>query len=285
MRYARIRKALTVAGAAVLLGSVALIWQQGDARATFSDPPPEKKDADKPVAKKDLELLQGTWNIDSMEWGGKSLPKELMTGYKFVFAGNKLTWNAALGMTSRMGKITAIDGGYPCDFKIDPGKEPKEIDITLHLKPGDRTSLSLGIYEIKGDTLKVCFFPNSKGRRPTEFASKAGVNIGYIVLTREEVRRLGNHKRDDFRQDSPVFVRSNGTPDRRGIEELDQDVLAHRPWPVNSENPRDAGQGQGRRVILPEGTRCLGNGGPSPRRYTLTVAASHARVCSLSDER
>src|SRR5205823_5067930 len=74
---------------------------------------------DKAGANKDLELLQGTWNIDTMEWGGQALPKELMNGYKFVFAGNKLTWNAAIGMMSKGSKITASDGTFPCDFKID----------------------------------------------------------------------------------------------------------------------------------------------------------------------
>src|SRR6266446_6724904 len=50
------------------------------------------------VGAKELELLQGTWNIDTMEWAGKRLPKELMDGYKFVFAGSKLTWDAAIGI-------------------------------------------------------------------------------------------------------------------------------------------------------------------------------------------
>jgi uncharacterized protein (TIGR03067 family) len=131
---------------------------------------------------KDLESLQGTWNIDTMEWGGKRLPKELMSGYKFVFAGNKLTWDAAIGMQSRGGKVSAIDGAFPCDFTIDQGKEPKQIDITLHLKQGDRTVL--GIYEIKGDTLRVCNFASNTGKRPAEFSTKDGQNIGYIVLTR-----------------------------------------------------------------------------------------------------
>jgi uncharacterized protein (TIGR03067 family) len=132
---------------------------------------------------KDLELLQGTWNIDTMEWGGKGLPKELMNGYKFVFAGDKLNWDAAIGMQSKGGKVTAIDGTFPpCDFKIDPGKEPKQIDITLQLDKGDRTLL--GIYEIKGDTLKVCYFSSATGSRPAEFSTKDNRNIGCIVLTR-----------------------------------------------------------------------------------------------------
>lgn len=135
-----------------------------------------------PKIAKELELLKGTWNIDSQQWGDKSLPKELMKGYKFVFAGNKLTWEGALGMTSRMGKVTALDGAFPCEIKIDPGKEPKQIDVTRH--PKDGAQILLGIYEIKGDTLKVCYFILNNGRRPTEFSTNDDSKIGYIVLTR-----------------------------------------------------------------------------------------------------
>jgi uncharacterized protein (TIGR03067 family) len=143
---------------------------------------PDGADGTKTGAK-ELELLRGTWNIDSMEWGGKGLPKELMTGYKFVFDGNKLSWEGAIGMMSRAGKISAHgDAVHPCEFKINPGQNPKEIDITLQLKTGDRTLLA--IYEIKGDTLKVCYFASNTGRRPTEFVTKEGVNTGLIVLTR-----------------------------------------------------------------------------------------------------
>jgi uncharacterized protein (TIGR03067 family) len=190
MKSAKICKALLVAIAAVLLGGVALLWQQGHVRATMADPAAEPAAVRLPAAeqdgaKKDLELLQGTWNIDTQGWGGRKLPKELMTGYKFVFAGTKLTWEGAIAMTSRAGKVTAIDGVFPCDFKIDPGQDPKQIDITLHLKKikmGDRTLL--GIYEIKGDALKVYYFTSGTGRRPSEFATKDNRSIGYIVLTR-----------------------------------------------------------------------------------------------------
>jgi RNA polymerase sigma factor (sigma-70 family) len=192
MKLAKIRQALLVVVATVLLGGAALLWQQGHARATVAEPVAQKEPAaaplpqeDKAGAKKDLDLLQGTWNIDEMGWGGKKLPRELMTGYKFVFDGAKLTWNGAIGMMSRAGKITAIDGVFPCDFKIDPGQDPKQIDFTLHLekiKKGDSTLL--GIYEVKGDTLKVYYFASRTGKRPSEFATKDNRDIGYIVLTR-----------------------------------------------------------------------------------------------------
>jgi uncharacterized protein (TIGR03067 family) len=142
-----------------------------------------KAQPDRKAATKDLELLKGTWNIDSMEWGGKGMPKDLMTGYKFVFDGNKLTWEGALGIHSKSGKITAIgDGVYPCEFKLDPGQDPKQIDVTMKLQKGERTLL--GIYKIDGDTLKICYFTTSTGRRPIEFASKEGVRTSLIVLTR-----------------------------------------------------------------------------------------------------
>jgi RNA polymerase sigma factor (sigma-70 family) len=201
MKLVQIRKVLLVAVVAIVFGGVALMWQQGHARDTVAEPVAEKEptrvlvpQGDKDAAKKDLDLLQGTWNIDAMGWGGKDLPRELMTGYKFVFAGNKLTWEGAIGMTSRAGKITANDGAFPCDFKIDPSQEPKQIDITLHRKNGDGTVL--GIYEIKGDTLKVCYYSSNTGRRPTEFDNKDKGNMGFVVLTRAKKPAVLSPKRD-----------------------------------------------------------------------------------------
>jgi RNA polymerase sigma factor (sigma-70 family) len=190
MKLVKIRQILLIVVAAILLGGAALAWQHGDARATVAEPVAEKEPAaallpqgDKAGAKKDAELLQGTWNIDEMGWGGRKLPRELMTGYKFVFDGTKLTWNGAIGMTSRAGKITASDGVFPCEFKIDPGQEPKQIDITLRRK--NREATLLGIYEIKGDMLKVYYFSSrNTGKRPSEFATKDNPDIGYVLLTR-----------------------------------------------------------------------------------------------------
>lgn len=153
-----------------------------DAQAKQSEPKETRTKEEQAKDSKDLESLKGTWTVDAMGWGDKTLPKELMKGYKFVFDGNKLTWEAAIGMMSRGGNISAIDGAYPCDFKIDAGKEPKHIDITFHKKEGDRTLL--GIYEVKGDALKVCYYGNQSGRRPTDFSTNDDAKVAFITLSR-----------------------------------------------------------------------------------------------------
>lgn len=133
-------------------------------------------------AKKDLDLIQGVWTMDTIGWGDKKLPKDLMNGYKFVFNGEKMTWDGAIGMNSRMGKITAMEGAYPGDFKLDQTKTPKEIDITLHLKKGPVQML--GIYEIKDDQLKLSYFSSKSGRRPVDFSQAGKDNVGFVVLKR-----------------------------------------------------------------------------------------------------
>src|ERR1700733_10258132 len=116
---------------AQLKKQIELLKKEIDALKKEAKAQPDRIGGPKIVAK-DLEPLQGTWNIDTMEWGDKRLPKELMKGYKFVFASDKLTWEGAIGMTKRAGKVYALDGAFPCDFKINSGKKPEEIDIILH---------------------------------------------------------------------------------------------------------------------------------------------------------
>lgn len=141
-----------------------------------------KEDKTQPTGGKELDALAGTWTVDTHEFGTDNLPKELMKGYKFVFAGDKLSGEAAIGMTKKAGRYYPMEGTFPCDFKIDPGKTPKEIDLTMHLKQGDRTVL--GIYEIKDDGLKLCIYNSDNGRRPIEFSNKDDRKILLVTLIR-----------------------------------------------------------------------------------------------------
>lgn len=71
-------------------------------------------------------------------------------------------------------------------FKLDPTKKPKTIDMTfpaaLDAKEDQKV---LGIYELEGDTLRLCYGPD-RGKRPTELNSKAGSKRSVIVFKRTQ---------------------------------------------------------------------------------------------------
>ena len=56
--------------------------------------------------------------------------------------------------------------------KLDPSKSPKTLDAAVTEGP-NKGGVILGIYEISGDTLKVCFDPEGK-KRPTQFKTLSG---------------------------------------------------------------------------------------------------------------
>ncbi|QDU22828.1 hypothetical protein ETAA1_48160 [Urbifossiella limnaea] len=55
---------------------------------------------------------------------------------------------------------------------LDPSKSPKTLDSKVTAGP-NKGAVLLGIYEIRGDRLTVCFDPEGK-ERPTAFKADAG---------------------------------------------------------------------------------------------------------------
>jgi uncharacterized protein (TIGR03067 family) len=107
-----------------------------------------------------LKKIQGTWKFVTQEWDGKPLPKDELANQTITFAGDKWT-------VHRDGKV--VQAGT---HKFDPSKKPGQVDAKVTEGEG-KGSTMLGIYELKGNTIKVCFDPMGK-ERPTEFTSKAG---------------------------------------------------------------------------------------------------------------
>jgi uncharacterized protein (TIGR03067 family) len=107
-----------------------------------------------------LKKIQGTWKFVAQEMDGKAMPKEELATQTITFEGDK--WSVR-----REGKV--VQAGT---HKFDPGKKPGQVDAVI-TEGQDKGSTMLGIYELKGDTIKVCFDPKGK-ERPTEFTSKAG---------------------------------------------------------------------------------------------------------------
>ncbi len=125
---------------------------------------------DKGDVEKELKKFQGTWTIESVEAGGMEVPIDLFKDMTVTFEGDKYT--------VKMGDQVI----QAATQKLDPSKSPKTLDGTVAEGPGKGT-LILGIYEISGDTLKVCFDPEGK-KRPTEFKTAAGSQTTLAVYKR-----------------------------------------------------------------------------------------------------
>jgi uncharacterized protein (TIGR03067 family) len=115
---------------------------------------------DKQDVEKELKKFQGTWTFESSESGGQMLPADQLKDLVLTFDGAK--------HTVKNGTEVIAAGTQT----IDPSKSPKAIDVTMTEGPMKGVVL-LGIYEIDGDTLRVCFDMGGK-KRPTEFKSPPG---------------------------------------------------------------------------------------------------------------
>src|SRR5215813_4852306 len=103
---------------------------------------------------KDLDKMQGTWNLVSAMEDGKALPEDEVKQTTIVVKGNNFYFpGLAEDATARAGT-----------FDLDETKNPKEMDSTSAEK-----QLSLGIYQLEENTYKVCFAPVGDPR-PTEFS-------------------------------------------------------------------------------------------------------------------
>jgi uncharacterized protein (TIGR03067 family) len=109
---------------------------------------------------KELNKFQGTWTFVSVVTGGKEEPAAQFKGITVTFTGDKYA-------VKKGDKVLEA-----CTLKLDPSRSPKTLDATVAEGPNKGTVIR-GIYEIRGDTLKVCFDPEGK-KRPTEFKSASG---------------------------------------------------------------------------------------------------------------
>ena len=110
-------------------------------------------------AAKDKDKLRGTWKLTSGTVDGVDMTEELVKQrFEATIAEDKIT----LGVRGDMATSP---------LEIDPTSKPKKFDILV----------SLGIYELKGDELRVCLGGKT---RPTEFTSKAGSERLLFVFKR-----------------------------------------------------------------------------------------------------
>ena len=126
-------------------------------------------DAPRQDAKAQLERLQGTWSVVSVEEGGKRLPAEKTEGWSLTIEGSKYTFRHG-------------DGSVRGVYKLDPLKNPGAIDAT-RTGGADVGKTLWGIYALKGGEFRLCVKLVGK-ERPTEFAAAEGSNTVLAVFER-----------------------------------------------------------------------------------------------------
>jgi uncharacterized protein (TIGR03067 family) len=120
---------------------------------------------------KDGDNLQGTWLPSTAELGGKMFPDEVRKSIKLVVKDTQYT--VTVGKEADQGTV-----------KLNPSAKPKEMDITGTDGP-NKGKTFLAIYELDGDTLRVCYDLSGKGR-PTEFKTKEGTQLFLVTYKREK---------------------------------------------------------------------------------------------------
>ena len=120
---------------------------------------------DKKGGKRDEESIVGTWTAEKVETGDEQADKTRATDLKHTLTFNKD--GKLVRLTTRADGNPLLgkeENTKPVGFRLDPSKAPKAIDV----ESGAKDELA-GIYELDGDTLRVCLAKTAGTARPTEF--------------------------------------------------------------------------------------------------------------------
>ena len=112
--------------------------------------------ADDKAADKEGKMLEGTWQLVEGEVGGRTFPPQVAQGIKLTLSPGKY--------------VVMAESKDEGTVKYFPDASPKALEVTGTDGPNKGKTFP-AIYELKGDTLTVCYDLSGKAR-PTEFKSK-----------------------------------------------------------------------------------------------------------------
>jgi uncharacterized protein (TIGR03067 family) len=156
------------------------------------------------AAKAEMKKMEGTWRIVSAISDGKPQPDDRLKAITIAIKADG-TW------VENDGKET-----FESTFTVDPAKSPKTANFVN--KSGNMKGITcLEIYEIDGDTMKMCFVSVPTGKestkeRPSKFASEAGSGHYLCVMKREKYP-------PDLEKNRPGAGRGVQPPRHRGVSE------------------------------------------------------------------
>lgn len=111
--------------------------------------------------------FQGTWNLMAVEINAQPLSMEKLKEARLTVKGDDYSFRLA-------------DTRLELTFAPDPTRNPKTLDLTLREGP-DKGKVYRAIYQLVGDTLKICRHTEPNKDRPAAFGSTP--NSGLMVVT------------------------------------------------------------------------------------------------------
>jgi len=119
----------------------------------------------------DLKAMEGKWKVETAELGGKVEDAPELKEILVTITGDRY-------------EVVVKDKTDRGSLKLDETKSPKTMDAT-DTEGDDIGKVIKAIYEIKGDTLRVCYAMKGD-ERPTAFATKEGTPLLMITYRREK---------------------------------------------------------------------------------------------------
>jgi uncharacterized protein (TIGR03067 family) len=126
-------------------------------------------DVNNEASQRELEQLQGEWRTVAVEVDGEAIPPWQFENARLVVAGNRFALRNPLPDSDQRTE------GH---LRLDPTKVPKELGLSL-----DDGQTIEEIYELEGDTLRVCY-PVRGGRRPAEFKTVPASGLSLVLYER-----------------------------------------------------------------------------------------------------
>ena len=117
----------------------------------------------------DIDILQGTWFIESLSMEGQDLPAAMFANARIVVEADRFT---SLGMGAQ----------YEGTLELVTSTNPRQLNMNFDVGP-EKGNVNLCIYEIAGDLWKLCIATRGSVR-PSTFLSAPGSGIALEVLRR-----------------------------------------------------------------------------------------------------